>query len=111
MDNLENDMHNASWFVDKVIESDVYAQNLYAALCNNEFVNVRNTFDIIIQRGNWSCSWRAAGGIVSELRQCGDYLDWYCSGSQVDDGYVSEGIITPEIRGDLLRLGWIPVAT
>jgi len=35
--NLERDMKNAAWFVAKVQASESYAQNVYAALCNNEF--------------------------------------------------------------------------
>ena len=59
----------------------------------------------------WSCSWRYAGGILAELRFEGDYMDWYCSGIGYDhdSGYVSEGIVTEEIRNDLAQLGWYPV--
>jgi hypothetical protein len=43
------------------------------------------------------------------MRQEGDYIDWYCSGirDNYDGGYVSECVVTDEIRNDLLQLGWI----
>ena len=115
---LEEDLRNTEWLVTKVRTSDSYAQNLYAALCNNEFQHN----DIISRLCNhlWSCSWRYAGGIVADIRLEGDYIDWYCSGMggllKVDDDhishnphYVAEGQITDEIRSDLFRLGWLAV--
>ena len=49
---------------------------------------------------------------MAYVRDQGDYIDWYCSGirsevGQGNNGYVSEGYITDEVRKDLLRLGWI----
>ena len=62
------------------------------------------------------------------MQEKGDYIEWYCSGinnspdlldeefhalskEQQDlyiesKGYVSEGVVTDEIRQDLLTLGW-----
>ena len=80
----------------------------------------------ILKNETWSCSWRHAGGIVANMIQVGDYIDWYCSGIKnvgngddpyADDpnfetkGSVPEGFITEEIRNDLKKLGWIPVDT
>jgi hypothetical protein len=60
----------------------------------------------------------------------GDYIDWYCSGIRGDISdeeyndltkeqqerylytktkFVSESVVTEEIRNDLLKLGWIVV--
>ena len=63
-----------------------------------------------------------AGGIVADMREQGDYIDWYCSGiGNSEDGYglagnkpeqgayVPEGVVTEEIELDLNRLGWRPV--
>jgi hypothetical protein len=117
---LELEMMNCVWFRNKVRESKSYAQNLYAAMCNNEFI--KNDVWPILEDKRWSCSWRYAGGLVADLREEGDYLDWYCSGIQgvtydtVEDEkifrakqYVGEGIVTDEIRDDLLKLGWIVI--
>jgi hypothetical protein len=123
--NLEYDLRTTDWILDKVRTRDGYAQNLYAAMCNNEFTKL----DVIpiLKEETCSYSWRYAGGIIADMRQEGDYIDWYCSGidnsnyQQDDDepkkegpswyeyqGYVPEGQITEEIREDLKRLGWVP---
>jgi len=95
---LEHDLRYSETIANKCKNSDSYSQNLYAALCNNEFV--KN--DV-----NWHCSWRHSGGIVSNLREEGDYIDWYCSGIHVESPFVEEGSITEEVRKDLENLGWI----
>jgi hypothetical protein len=107
--NLEYDFLTTDWILEKVRTRDDYAQNLYAAMCNNGFIKM----DVIpiLKQEEWSCSWRYAGGIVADMRQKGDYIDWYCSGIRHKDGserdlYVGEGCITDEIRNDLQRLGW-----
>jgi hypothetical protein len=111
--NLEWDLRNQSWILDKARASDRYAQNLYAALCNNDFQH--QAVMPILRDQHWGCSWRYAGGIVADMREQGDYMDWYCSGigdglgnGDADGvkGYVGEGTVTDEIRDDLLRLGW-----
>ena len=83
-----------------------YAQNFYAALCNNEFLRIID-WDILLDN-SWSCSWRAAGRHVAEIRDCGeDYISWYCSGFVTDHEYVAEGVVTEEIKNDLKSIGWI----
>lgn len=125
--NMEFDLRSADWIVAKVRESRVYAQNLYAAMCNNDF----QRFEVwpILKDERWTCSWRHAGGIVADMRGEGDYIDWYCSGirnvepvSSLDwdnwtleqqtlykegEAFVGEGMITDEIKLDLKKLGWI----
>jgi hypothetical protein len=114
--NMEYDMRNAGWFVLKVRASETYAQNLYAAMCNMQFQKMK--IFPILKEERWSCSWRTSGGVVADLREEGDYINWYCSGigsglGNGDDdgtkGFVSEGTVTEEIRQDLRKLGWIPV--
>jgi hypothetical protein len=62
------------------VESDkVYAQQIYAALCNNEFQ--RNDVWPLLAGKTWSCSWRHAGGIVADMLEEGDYSDWYLTGA------------------------------
>lgn len=116
--NLEWDLRSTDWILAKVRDSKVYSQNLYAALCNNSFI--QNDVWPILKNDQWSCSWRYAGGIIADMREEGDYIDWYCSGitgdlpeikdGEVDpcQGFVSESTITEEIKEDLFKLGWIP---
>jgi hypothetical protein len=110
--NMEYDLVTTSWILEKARANTAYAQNIYAAICNNDFQKL----DVmpILKDQTWCASWRSAGGIVADMRQQGDYIDWYCSGiggglSMEDtqpDGYVPEGCITDEVRHDLQRLGW-----
>jgi hypothetical protein len=37
-DNMEYDLRSTEWILAKVRASKSYAQNLYAAMCNNDFV-------------------------------------------------------------------------
>jgi len=109
VNNMEYDMGQADWFVSRVRGSDDYAQNLYAALCNNSFQ--KQDVWLVLKDAHWSCSWRYAGGIVADLQaKGGDYMDWYCSGIGVKDGdyinHVGEGNVTDEIAADLALLGW-----
>jgi hypothetical protein len=115
MNNLEHDLMNCDWLRDKVRASDTYAQNLYAAMCNQSWQKL-DVIDILTDR-EWCCTWRYAGGIVAELREEGDYMNWYCSGmgsglgngdEDGSKGYVGEGMVTDEIEEDLKTLGWIP---
>lgn len=95
---LDLDLMKSDEITNKCIHSTVYAQNLYAAMCNNLFYYGDN---------EWSCSWRSSGGIVADLRNNGEcYLDWYCSGMVDKDGYVAESVVTEEISIDLMKLGW-----
>ena len=116
INNMEYDLLTTDWILEKVRAHDAYAQNLYAAMCNNGFIRLEVI--PVLKGEEWSCSWRYAGGIVADMRQQGDYIDWYCSGIRNDyqdeevgnlydqRKYVPEGGITNEIRSDLQRLGW-----
>lgn len=113
-DNLEYDLRSTKWICDRAKSTKTYAQNLYAALCNQDWQ--RNDVWPVLKDQRWACSWRYAGGIVADMREEGDYIDWYCSGIQgepdeewVDLGHVPEGTVTDEIRKDLFKLGWIPI--
>lgn len=98
---LEKDLLDNETIKNKCKNSDIYSQNLYCAMCNNEFFYGEN---------KWSCSWRMSGGIVADLRDNDEtYLDFYCSGIASGNvaGFVSEGVVTDEIRLDLMKIGWI----
>ena len=104
-ENLEWDLRTTDWILAKVRASEVYAQNLYAAMCNNTFQK-RDVMPILTDK-YCSYSWRYAGGIIADMREQGDYIDWYCSGIGAnDDGFVPESCATMEIIDDLKRLGW-----
>lgn len=126
IDNMEYDLRSTKWICDKAKANEYYAQNIYAAICNNEFI--KNDVWPILTDKRWSASWRSAGGIVANMVETGDYIDWYCSGIRGDlsdeeyqgmtkeeqDRYlymktkfVSESVVTDEVREDLLKLGWI----
>lgn len=112
INNLEYDLRTTDWILEKARNSKAYAQNLYAAMCNRDFQ--KKDVLPILKDETWNCSWRYAGGIIAHMRQEGDYIDWYCSGINDDasdgvyaNGYVQEGIVTEEIRQDLLKLNWI----
>ena len=107
--NLEYDLRTCDWILKKVRKNDVYAQNLYCALCNMDWCK-RELWNVLKEE-YWSCSWRHAGGIIADMRQEGDYIDWYCSGirDEYEGGYASEGQVTEQIERDLNKLGWFPV--
>lgn len=124
INNMEYDLLTTDWILEKVRSSESYAQNLYAAMCNNDFQ--KREMWPILKEETWSASWRYAGGIIADMRQQGDYIDWYCSGMgglaggwQLDKetfsewaartGFVSESVVTDEIRDDLFKLGWLVI--
>jgi hypothetical protein len=108
--NLEYDLRNTEWIVHKAKGSNVYAQNLYAAICNNQFIKL----DVwqLLKEEYWTASWRYAGGIIADILDEGDYMDWYCTGSggpvggMAMEGYLPEGVVSEEIEDDLKTLGW-----
>ena len=129
-DNLEYDLRNSEFMCHKVKENQYYAQNLYAAMCNNNFI--KNEVWQLLTEKQWSCSWRYAGGIIADMLEQGDYIDWYCSGIKgvwtisdeqynqmtkeqqerylyIQNKFVKEGIVTDEVRTDLLKLGWLVI--
>jgi hypothetical protein len=127
-DNMEYDLRSTKWICDKAKANEHYAQNLYAAICNNDFT--KNEVWPLLQGKTWSASWRSAGGIVAHMVEQGDYIDWYCSGINNDwadeeyanatkeqqerylyvkNNFVGESRVTDEIREDLLKLGWVAV--
>jgi hypothetical protein len=130
LNNLEYDLRSNKWICDKAKAREEYAQNIYAALCNQDWQ--KNDVWPLLAGQTYSCSWRYAGGIVADMREQGDYIDWYCSGIKggvreqdfdgmtpeeiqrykwMDKHFVSEGTVTDEIREDFFKLGWIPVDT
>ena len=79
----------------ELVQSDLFAGLLYAALCNVEWRR-RDSNE------SWHCSWRMAGELVAGLRGEGDCLSWYCWGH--------EGTIDEVVLNELAALGWTPVS-
>lgn len=123
--NLEYDLRSTTWICDKAKAREEYAQNLYAAMCNNDFQKLEVW--PLLKGETYSCSWRYAGGIIADMIEQGDYIDWYCSGIRggaseeelaamteeqrtkykwYDEKFVSESVVTDEVREDLKKLGW-----
>ena len=48
----------------------------------------------------YSASFRYAGGLIAEIREEGDYMDWYCCGP-----YET---VSDEIKKGLAKRGWKP---
>ena len=107
--NMEYDLRTCDWILEKVRTDNIYAQNLYCAMCNVEWC--KRELWKVLKEEYWGCSWRHAGGIVADMRQEGDYINWYCSGIRDDyeGGYAQEGQVTEQIERDLNKLGWFPV--
>ena len=116
--NMQDDLRSTDWILAKVRESETYAQNLYAAICNNDFC--KREMWPILKEEYWSASWRSAGGIIADMQEKGDYINWYCSGignhekgfgldHRQANGYVPESVVTEEIKDDLYKLGWLVI--
>ena len=90
------------------------AKDFYRALCNVDWYPIiaplpEDEQIISKLKGEspecWSCSWRAAGRYIAEIRNqhynCAEtYLDFYCSGD--------EGTVTDQVRECFERMGWKP---
>jgi len=96
---LEDELKNSTTICVKALSDKQYAADLYRALCNMQW-RKREVMPLL-RNELWSCSWRYAGGIVADICQEGDYMDFYCIGG--------EGTVNSEIEKDLLELGWEPV--
>ena len=92
-----------SSFLEK-FKKDYFAQNWYAAFCNNGF----SVDDEYV----YAVSWRSAGADVADIRHAlgfkENYLDWYCSGMGIgnNSNYVPEAHITDEVRDHLKEIGF-----
>jgi hypothetical protein len=115
--NLSRDIENCEWIRNKIRSDEKYAQNVYSALCN--IVWYKMEFLPTLKGDNeWTCTWRWAGGFVSDIRKgigAGDYMEYYCSGigaglgngdEDGTKGYVGESVVTEEVENDFKTIGW-----
>lgn len=116
--NLEDELKQNVALCQRIAESEVFAQHVYAALCNQRFfpLDAPQT-----DENEWTCSWRQAGGIIADIRNAyyhepqntgilEDYLHWYCSGMGFLDGAVDEGVVTGDVRTAMYEMGWDIIA-
>lgn len=83
------------------VSDDLYAQQLYATLCNTKWSKT-DSFSLL-KEDYWRCSWRSSAKFVAGLRNLDErYNQFYCSGNEEDP--VSE-----EILCDIRALGWIQI--
>lgn len=95
---FREDVKAAQWLTNKIDHDRNYAQRFYASLCNNVLHKKEASAE------TYSCSWRMAGELVSDILGAGDYLDWYCSGHI--PGATPEGTVTEDVKADIEKLGW-----
>ncbi len=87
-----------------------FLYDLYAALCNTEWVRVsgqtKEEFIEVLEAATYSVSWRTAGAICAEIynliypdKETKDYLDYYCAGS--------EGQVSDRMCEIALSFGWV----
>lgn len=106
------EMCNDSIVIAYLSDQDIAVQ-FYSALCNmrwrkdsflsddERIINKLKGSELDV----WSCSWRAAGGFIADIRnthhnKSEGYLDFYCHGD--------EGVITPLVEECFGRMGWVP---
>lgn len=98
---LDKDVLAAEWLCRRIRSDIEYAEHFYCTLTNNEWMCVREEPAAVwaaLADHSWSGSWRFVGGLVSQIRGSGSYLDWYYNGG--------EGILSDTVVTDLGRLGW-----
>lgn len=115
---VEEELKNNTAICQRIADSEVFAQHVYAALCNQQYyphgVDQEHT-------DAWSCTWRYAATIIADIRNTHlhepqnsdiqeDYIHWYCSGMGVLEGSVGEGIVTDDVRRVFHDMGWDIVA-
>jgi len=77
-------------FKDKIIKDDNFCKELWGALANVRWINEDGTI--------FECTFRYAGGLIADIRDNGNYMQWYCS---YDYATVSD-----YIAEQLSTLGW-----
>lgn len=110
---LERDMSESKAVIALLEDKDT-AVEFYSALCNVDWVRVtqipedEQIIDALkgTNSGEWSCSWRYAGGLIAKIRSDHynveeDYMSFYCRGN--------EGKVSDLVRESLAELGWKPI--
>lgn len=110
---LAEEMSNDRIVIEYLRDRDI-AVEFYSALCNVDWYPKKPPLpddELIVwklkgeEEPYWSCSWRFAGGCISDIRNKyhntnENYMDFYCSGN--------EGVVSDLVKECFDRMGWIP---
>jgi hypothetical protein len=78
---------------DQIIHDDEFANDVYAALCNVDWIHKDGTV--------YGCTFREAGRLIGKIRKRGEsYLDFHDAGNK--------GFVAPPIAQVLAKYGWEP---
>lgn len=77
---------------DEMKSNDAACIELWCALANVDWYQPEKHFAV-------SYSFRAAGGMIADVIERGNYMDWYCSGSYPD--------VSDRIQRAFKKEGWI----
>ena len=115
---VQEDLWAQTAICERIGTDEVFAQHVYAALCNQQFIRVD---ELAPKAEPWTCSWRMAGEIIANIRNefynkvhdpdiIETYVRWYCSGMGCLEGAVDEGVVTEEVRNMFRDMGWTIIA-
>ena len=107
--NLEYNIRSCNWITSKIRAERYYAQNWYAALCNNTFCPI-DAWSILSNLTWNSPSWGYSARMIAEICEKEElFTRIYCSGVYEisSPGYVKESTITEEIEKHLQLIGWM----
>ena len=76
--------------------NDELCVKVWSSLANVDWYYIRDTSALHMV----SYSFRAAGRLIAEIRESGNYMDWYCSGP--------DATVDGEVRRALRKEGFIP---
>ncbi len=88
MRDFEEDLQTV--FGEKMKVSETLCSEVWSALANIVWKNTDG--------GEFSVSFRSAGGLIANIIQEGSYMDWYCSGEYA--------VVSEEVSAGMLTLGW-----
>ena len=102
MGNQEDEMSNGysefesvvkKWFqADLQNDADRVGIELWSGMANVTWYHIENHWEV-------NYSFRSAGGLIAEIRDDGDYMDWYCSGPYAE--------VSHRLACALRKEGWI----
>ena len=77
-------------FGSRIKADESFCETVYSALANVVWINKHGA--------EFACTLRYAGGLISEIRGAGSYIDWYLSGPDCT--------VSNEIADGMAKLGW-----